>query len=227
MKNSNKSLKKLLFVSFSLFSQFSFKHVDKVSSALHFESPVEEFDYTSYAKTHNFHTLAKMSVEPWLNGNEQESYEQYYLFETGKSYDKVLSTSRAYHEEGKESLTVSIGASILTEEETIRTFGIESSTKIGSLILKNVFGLKWGTAESKSTAFTGSSTINKDKPTGYYMIQAKCKVKTYFLLVRKITRKINRDKKKNVIGHSDYSAKILDGESGLFENFDYDSITII
>ena len=176
------------------------------------------FDQNSFAKGHNYKYL-NGTREPW-NFDGQEERREYFVFDTGRFRIQTVSTIDAYHERGKESLNLGVGASLLTEEETQNTLGLDSSTKIGIVIIKIGGGWKWGSSNSKTISSEGYANIDSNRSTGYYKRTAKCVVREYYLVTRNVTRTVVKDKKGNITGYSNYRSGFADN-TGKFENFDF------
>ena len=215
--------KKYLFIPLFLFlSMFNVKQKNTAYAdgfvAEDFNSNVY-FDPYSFANNNNYYFIDG-TREKWTS-SDQEVRHEYFVFDTFHSHLETVSTIYAYHVQGKESLNLGVGASLLTEEETIHTFGVENSTKIGIVIAKIGGGWKWGNISSKTISTEGYATIDINKSTGYYGRTALCTIREYFLVTRDVRRKVNRDKKGNITGYSNYSATNGDN-TGKFENFDFD-----
>ncbi|MDR0751909.1 MAG: hypothetical protein LBF12_04930 [Christensenellaceae bacterium] len=170
--------------------------------------------------------LAAENREVWASNDQEERFE-YYLFKTDKEPHNVdISSITAYHTKGYET-TLQIGFDKLTSEEVLYSFGIDAEIKVGFAIGKFGGGWKWGETTSRKFAKNGTFVISAEKEDQLLKAYASGVVQEYYLYVRKVTRKVNKDKHGNFVSHSDYSTTKVPSESGFFETFDFDaSVTV-
>jgi hypothetical protein len=161
--------------------------------------------------------LVSANRELWEDSTQEERWE-YYLYTTAKKPTLTeLSSVRAYHTQGYET-TLQIGASYLTQEEVMNSFGIQAETQIAMVIAKIGGGWKWGNASSRAVTTESTFTAYTSTASGYYSREGKAFVQEYYLLVRKVNRVVNKDKNGNV-SYGTYSAITDYNQSELFETF--------
>lgn len=194
------------------------------SSMTAYALPSEEFsngvyfDYQQYAKANNYTYISQNSPE-WSDDAQTERV-VYVLYRTSKkAYRKELVSVKAKHQQGY-ATTLAVGASLLTQEETVKTFGVDVEGKIGVVIAKFGGGWKWGDASSRTVTREGAATISKDETSKFVTRSATANVCEYYLYVYKITRTVERDKHDNITGHSNYRRTFDSNLSGKFESFD-------
>lgn len=176
------------------------------------------FDYQQYAKNNNY-TYVSMNNAEWDSDYATERT-VYVLYKTSKKARyETLSSITAQHVKGY-TTTLGVSADYLTEQETLRTFGVESTTKIVAVVGKIGGGTKWGDAESRTISREGEKTIPATSASGMYTLTASAYVYEYYLHVYKVTRDVNKDKDGNVTGHSNYAMTVDYDLSGTFESFD-------
>ena len=91
---------------------------------------------------------------------------------------------------------------------------------MGAVIGKFGGGTKWGDGSSKSTVVESEDVISASMATGFYVYYARANICEYYLLVYKVRRNVNRDKKGKITGYSNYRREIDNNMSGTFETFD-------
>lgn len=179
------------------------------------------FDYELYAKTHNYTYISQNNPE-WSDVAQTERM-VYVLYRTNKrAYRKELVSVKAKHQQGY-TTTLAVGASLLTQEETVRTFGVDVEGKIGVVIAKFGGEWKWGDASSRTVTREGTATISESQRTGFVTRSATANVCEYYLYVYKITRTVDKDKHGNITGYSNYRRSFDSDLSGKFESFDLDN----
>ena len=142
------------------------------------------------------------------------------LYRTSKkAYRKELVSIKAKHQQGY-ATTLAVGTSLLTQEETVKTFGVDVEGKVGVVIAKIGGGWKWGDASSRTVTREGTATSSENESSKFVTRSAYANVCEYYLYVHKITRTVERDKHDNITCHSNYRRTFDSNLSGKFENFD-------
>ncbi|MDR2266254.1 MAG: hypothetical protein LBE09_01530 [Christensenellaceae bacterium] len=174
------------------------------------------FNAGNYNSTY---TLVSENREQW-NSDGQEGRYEYFLYKTSKACQKAtLASVRVYHMQGYDT-TLQIGVSYLTSEEVQYTFGLDVETKVGVVVAKFGGGWKWGDVSSRTISTDSTFTLMSNISSQYITDIGEAYVQQYYLLVRKVTRVVNKDKNGNITSHSNYAAITVWAQSGLFETFD-------
>ncbi|MDR3186153.1 MAG: hypothetical protein LBU04_05030 [Christensenellaceae bacterium] len=90
------------------------------------------------------------------------------------------------------------------------------------MIAKIGGGFKWGNASSRTVVTESTFTAHTYTVAGYYTRSGNAYIPQYYLLVRKVSRVVNRDKK-GKITYGSYSVAVDSNQSGYFETFDFTS----